>query len=172
MIVRGGQLATLGVMDDVDIVHVVRDAIEVPNKHIFGGLRLESDARGSLIVKFESAENENAGLVIGGSLLSGDDEFRDISDRIGGSLQLLGHPDFPVVLTTLADDTVGAGFTLDGRAQRDTNGDGIAFDDLANQGVGGLPTLPTGPEVNRGLTIDNDVDINLPGYFEATISSK
>ena len=170
MVVRGGQLATLGVMDDVDIVHVVRDAIEVPNKHIFGGLRLESDARGSLIVKFESDENENAGLVIGGSLLSGDDEFRDISDRIGGSLQLLGHPDFPVVLTTLADDTVGAGFTLDGRAQRDTNGDGIAFDDLANQGVGGLPTLPTGPEVNRGLTIDNDVDINLPGYFEATIA--
>ncbi len=170
MVVRGGQLATLGVMDDVDIVHVVRDAIEVPNKHIFGGLRLESDARGSLIVKFESAENENAGLVIGGSLLSGDDEFRDISDRIGGSLQLLGHPDFPVVLTTLADDTVGAGFTLDGRAQRDTNGDGIAFDDLANQGVGGLPTLPTGPEINRGLTIDNDVDINLPGYFEATIA--
>ena len=170
MVVRGGQLATLGVMDDVDIVHVVRDAIEVPNKHIFGGLRLESDARGSLIVKFESAENENAGLVIGGSLLSGDDEFRDISDRIGGSLQLLGHPDFPVVLTTLADDTVGAGFTLDGRAQRDTNGDGIAFDDLANQGVGGLPTLPTGPEVNRGLTIDNDVDVNLPGYFEATIA--
>ena len=170
MVVRGGQLATFGVMDDVDIVHVVRDAIEVPNKHIFGGLRLESDARGSLVFKFESDENENAGLVIGGSLLSGDDEFRDIADRIGGSLQVLGHPDFPVVLTTLADDTVGAGFTLDGKAQRDTNGDGIAFDDLANQGVGGLPTLPTGPEVNRGLTIDNDVDVNLPGYFEATIA--
>lgn len=169
MIVRGGQLATAGVLDDVDIVHVVRDAIEVPNKHIFGGLRLESEARSSLVVKFESAENENAGLVIGGSLLSGDDEFRDIADRIGGSLQLLGQPDFPVILTTLADDTVGAGFTLDGRPQRDTNGDGIAFDDLANQGVGGLPTLPTGPEINRGLTIDNDVDINLPGYFEATM---
>ncbi len=170
MIVRGGQLATAGVLDDVDIVHVVRDAIEVPNKHIYGGLRLESDARGSLIVKFESAENENAGLVIGGSLLSGDNEFRDIADRIGGSLQMLGHPDFPVVLTTLADDTVGAGFTLDGKSQRDTNGDGIAFDDLVNGGVGGLPVLPTGPEVNRGLTIDNDVDINLPGYFEATIA--
>ncbi|MDE0862900.1 MAG: GEVED domain-containing protein [Rubripirellula sp.] len=170
MVVRGGQLATEGVLDDVDIVHVVRDAIEVPNKHIFGGMRLESDARGSLVVKFESAENENAGLVIGGSLLSGDDEFRDISGRIGGSLQLLGHPDFPVVLTTLADDTTGAGFTLDGRSQRDTNGDGIAFDDLANQGIGGLPVLPIGPEVNRGLTIDNDVDINLPGYFEATIA--
>jgi len=170
MIVRGGQLATEGVLDDVDIVHVVRDAVEVPNKHIFGGLRLESDARGSLVVKFESAVNENAGLFVGGSQLSGDDEFRDISDRIGGSLQLLGHPDFPVVLTTFADDTTGAGFTLDGRSQRDTNGDGIAFDDLANGGLGGLPVLPTGPEVNRGLTIDNDVDINLPGYFEATIA--
>ena len=83
---------------------------------------------------------------------------------------MLGHPDFPVVLTTLADDTVGAGFTLDGRSQRDTNGDGIAFDDLVNGGIGGLPVLPTGPEVNRGLTIDNDVDVNLPGYFEATIA--
>ncbi len=83
---------------------------------------------------------------------------------------MVGHPDFPVVLTTLADDTVGAGFTMDGRSQRDTNGDGIAFDDLASEGIGGLPVLPTGPEVNRGLTIDNDVDINLPGYFEATIA--
>ena len=170
LIVRGGQLATAGVLDDVDIVHIVRDAIEVPNKHIHGGLRLESDARGSLVVKFESDENENAGLVIGGSLLSGDQQFVDIADRIGGSLQMLGHPDFPVVLTTLADDTVGAGFTLDGRSQRDTNGDGIAFDDLVNGGIGGLPVLPTGPEVNRGLTIDNDVDVNLPGYFETTIA--
>lgn len=170
VVVRGGQVVTEVVLDDTDIVHVVRDSIEVPNRHVYGGLRLESDARSSLVVKFESAENENAGLVIGGTLLSGDQEFRDIADRIGGSLQVVGHPDFPVVLTTLADDTVGAGFTVDGRAQRDTNGDGIAFDDLASGGIGGLPVLPTGPEVDRGLTIDNDVDINLPGYFEGTIA--
>jgi hypothetical protein len=169
MIVRGGQMTTDGTLDDAGMVHVVRDSIEIPNRHIFGGLRLESDARSSLVIKFESAENENAGIVVGGTLLNGEVEFRDIASRLGGSLQLLGQPDFPVVLTTLADDSVGAGFTVDGIAQRDTNGDGIAFGDLSNQGLGGLPTLPTGPEVNNGLTIDNDVDVNLPGFFEATI---
>ena len=169
MIVRGGQMTTDGTLDDAGIVHVVRDSIEIPNRHIFGGLRLESDARSSLVIKFESAENENAGIVVGGTLLDGDPQFRDISDRIGGSLQLLGQPDFPVVLTTLADDSVGAGFRVDGVAQRDTNGDGIAFDELSTQGLGGLPTLPTGPEVNNGLTIDNDVDVNRTGFFEATI---
>ena len=169
MHVRGGQVATSVVLDDVDIVSVVTDSIEVPNQHIFGGIRLQSDNRGSLVVKFESEENENAGIVVGGSLLTAEDEFRDIADRIGGSLQVVGHSDFPVVMTTLADDTVGAGFDLDGIAQRDTNNDGIAFDDLSEQGIGGLPKLPTGPEVNRGNTIDNDVDPNVPGFFEATI---
>ncbi len=178
--VRGGQLATAGVWDDVDVVHVVTDSIDIPNKYILGGLRLQSDARGSLVVKFESSENETAGIVVGGSLLTGTDELRDIPDRIGGALQLIGHPDFPVVLTTLADDFAGAGFTRDGLAQVDTNNDGVAGGTLAEQrfnvspGGAGTPTgpsfvvLPTGPEVNRGLTIDNDVNINTPGYFEAT----
>ncbi|MGI9471458.1 MAG: GEVED domain-containing protein [Rubripirellula sp.] len=168
LLVRGGQLATSGVLDDVDIVHVVTDSIEIPNQHIFGGLRLQSDARGSLVVKFESAENENAGIVVGGSLLSAEDEFRDIADRVGGSLQVVGHPDFSVILTTLADDASGAGFTLDGLAQRDTNNDGIIGEDLVDQAGDGFIQLPFGPEVNRGGTIDNDVDVNVPGYFEAT----
>ena len=168
MQVRGGQLATAGVLDDVDIVHVVTDSIEIPNQHIFGGLRLQSDARGSLVVKFESAENENAGIVVGGSLLSAEDEFRDISDRIGGALQVVGHPDFPVVLTTLADDSSGAGFTLAGLAQRDTNNNGLIGEGLVDQAGEGFIQLPFGPEVNRGNTIDNDVDVNTPGYFEAT----
>ncbi|MCG8649021.1 MAG: cyclic nucleotide-binding protein, partial [Pirellulales bacterium] len=173
--VRGGQLATAGVWDDVDIVHVVTESIEVPNKHIFGGLRLQSDARGSLVVKFESEENETAGIVVGGSLATAADELRDISDRIGGSLQLVGHPDFPVVLTTLADDFAGAGFDLDGLAQVDTNNDGVIGGALSDQrltvGSGAGPNfvvLPTGPEVNLGTTIDNDVNPNTPGFFEAT----
>ena len=124
MIVRGGQLATAGVWDDIDIVHVVTDSIEIPNQHIFGGLRLQSDSRGSLVVKFESAENENAGIVVGGSLTTAADQFRDIADRIGGSLQLIGHPDFPVILTTLADDTAGRDSRLRA-AQVDTNNNGI-----------------------------------------------
>ncbi len=183
MQVRGGQLATAGVWDDVDIVHVVTDSIEIPNRHIFGGLRLQSDARGSLVVKFESGETDTAGIVVGGSLATAADEFRDIADRIGGSLQLIGHPDFPVVLTTLADDFAGAGFTKDGRAQVDTNNDGVAGGTLAQQRLNVSPlgggatgpatgpsfvVLPTGPEVNRGTTIDNDVNPNTPGYFEAT----
>jgi hypothetical protein len=168
MIVRGGQLATAGVWDDVDIVHVVHDSIEIPNQHIFGGLRLQSDARGSLVVKFESAENETAGIVVGGSLTSAADQFRDIADRIGGSLQLIGHPDFPVILTTLADDTAGAGFTLAGMPQLDTNNDGIFGTNLADQSGDGFIRLPIGPEVNNGLTIDNDVDVNTVGHFRAT----
>ena len=164
MHVRGGTLTTAGVWDDVDIVHVVDDTIEVPNQHIFGGLRLRSDARGSLVVKFEDGDRP-AGIVVGGSLLSAADEFRDIPGRIGGSLQLVGHPDFPVVLTTLQDDSAGAGFTRDGRPQLDTNNDGLIFERPST----GQRVLPTGPEVNRGNTIDNDVDVNLPGYFEATI---
>ncbi|MDA8744150.1 GEVED domain-containing protein [Rubripirellula amarantea] len=171
VVIRGGQLATAGVWDDVDIVHVVQDSIEIPNQHVYGGLKLQSDARGSLVVKFQSADGETAGIVVGGSLLTATDEFGDIADRIGGSLQVVGHPDFPVVLTTLADDTSGAGFKLDGTPQVDTNNDGVLTTDLSQQPGDGFIRLPTGPEVNRGNTIDNDVDVNTPGYFEATITS-
>ncbi|TWU59484.1 hypothetical protein Poly51_22720 [Rubripirellula tenax] len=171
MVIRGGQLATAGVWDDIDIVHVVNDSIEIPNQHIFGGLRLQSDARGSLVVKFLSDEGETAGIVVGGSLATASDEFRDIADRIGGSLQIIGHPDFPVILTTLADDTAGAGFTLAGLPQLDTNNDGNVIDDLAGQQNDGFIRLPTGPEVDRGTVIDNDVDVNTPGYFEASIGA-
>ncbi len=178
--VRGGELATEGVWDDVNIVHVVRDTIEVPNKHIFGGLRLQSDARGSLVVKFEDTNGDTAGIVVGGSLATAADQLRDIPDRIGGSLQLAGHPDFPVVLTTLADDFAGAGFTREGLPQVDTNNDGVIAGALSEQrlnaspggsiGVGGpsFPVLPAGNEINRGNIIDNDVSTVEPGYFEAT----
>ena len=168
LIVRGGQLTTEGVWDDVDVVHVVTETIEVPNQHIYGGLRLESDARGSLVVKFETGA-EPAGLVVGGTLVGAGDQLRDIHDRIGGALQIMGHPDFPVVLTTLADDASGGGFDITGRAQVDTNNDGIQ--DLAieaQQSGGTFLRLPTGPEVNNGLVIDNDVDINTQGFFEIT----
>ena len=183
--VRGGVLATAGVWDDVDIVHVVTESIEIPNQHIFGGLRLQSDARGSLVVKFESGEDQNAGIVVGGTLLSAVDQLRDIPDRIGGSLQVIGHPDFPVVLTSLQDDFAGAGFTRNGDPAVDTNGDGILGASLADQPLTGLSpngqttgviapgftALPTGPEVDQGTTIDNDVDPNTPGFFQATIPS-
>ncbi|MFZ9092419.1 MAG: PPC domain-containing protein, partial [Planctomycetaceae bacterium] len=47
-------------------------------------------------------------------------------DRIGGVLQVVGQPFFPVVLTSLSDDSVGAGFGLDGLPLRDTNADGLS----------------------------------------------
>ncbi len=160
MLVRGGVLTTEGVWDDADIVHVVRETIEIPNQHVYGGLRLESSPRQSLVVKFLDTSDANgivsaAGIVVGGTLTSASAQLQDIDDRIGGSLQIVGQPSKPVVLTSLADDSIGAGFNLLGEAVTDTN----------NDGFGGESVLPTIGEVNNGLLIDNDVDINTPGYF-------
>ncbi|MHC4406568.1 MAG: PPC domain-containing protein, partial [Planctomycetota bacterium] len=141
MEVRGGTLTTEGVWDDTDIVHVVFDEIVVPNFHHEGGLRLQSSASQSLVVKLQGA---NAGFTAAGRPL-------EIDDRIGGTLQILGNPGRPVVLTSLKDDTVGAGFQLDGTPQLDTDGTGISTG------------LPTGPEVDNGTLIDNDVAQGIPG---------
>lgn len=193
--VRGGTVATEVVWDDTDIVHIVRDMIEIPNQHIYGGLRLESDARGSLVVKFQNQDldvedvllRRQAGIVAGGTLLTAENEMLDIADRIGGSLQIVGQPDFPVVLTSLLDDTVGAGFTPDGRANIDTDNNGVRVDAdgnpisiLTSDTGGGQETpalLPLGQEYDRtdrtevdnGTTIDNDIDPNSPGYLSTTV---
>jgi len=149
MIVRGEILNTQSVWDDTDIVHVVYDEIVSPDFHTYGGLRLESSASASLVVKLDG---ENAGFTANGRPI-------DTRDRIGGSVQLIGQPGFPVVLTALRDDSIGAGFDPAGRVQNDTDGNGSAFD------PGG--SLPTGPEVNNGTLIDNDVPFDVPGFFEA-----
>lgn len=114
MRVRGGVLTTETVWDDTDIVHVLQSEIIVPDFHTFGGLTLRSRVDESLVVKLQGT---NAGFTAMGRPL-------DIPDRIGGSLRILGAPGFPVVLTSLFDDTVGAGFRPDGRQQSDTNNDG------------------------------------------------
>lgn len=174
--VRGGAVSTEVVLDDVDIVHIVRDTIEIPNQHIYGGMRLESDARGSLVVKFEGA---TAGIVAGGNLQTSEDQFQDIADRIGGSLQVVGHPDFPVVLTALVDDTIGAGFRPDGSPSVDTDANGIRQSILSSQTTTTAtpPGLPVGPEYDRtdrevdnGTRIDNDIDPNVIGFFEGTVT--
>ncbi|MDF1840830.1 MAG: dockerin type I domain-containing protein [Rubripirellula sp.] len=158
--VRGGKVATELVMDDVDIVHVVRDTIEIPNQHVLGGLRLQSDARGSLVMKFQNQDGDDpdtlnrrqAGIVAGGTLVTSEDEYIDIDDRIGGSLQIVGHPDFPVVLTALSDDTVGAGFTPNGEANVDTDNNGLPI------GPDGLPI--------RNLTSDTSTAVTSPGIWD------
>ena len=114
--IRGETIATGGVWDDTDIVHVLRSEIYIPDLHTFGGLRLESSPDASLVVKLSGAD---AGFTANGRPL-------DITDRIGGSLQIVGQPFRPVVLTSLADDTIGAGFGLDGLPLTDTNSDGNA----------------------------------------------
>ncbi len=104
--VRGGTLQTEVVFDDTDIAHVIVQDITVPNFHVYTGLRLESSPTESLVVKLALG----AGLTASGETL-------EITDRIGGRIQVLGTPGYPVILTSLFDSTVGAGFTPDGQWQ-------------------------------------------------------
>ena len=111
MAVRGELLTAESVWDDTDVVHVLRDEIYIPNLHTFGGLRLQSSQDASLVVKLDG---DTAGFTANG-------EATDIDDRIGGTLQILGTPDYPVILTSLSDDTAAAGFDLDGKPQGNTD---------------------------------------------------
>ncbi len=116
VVVRGEEIAVESVWDDTDIVHVLRDEIVVQNFHSATGLRLQSRADESLVVKLAGG---SAGFTAAGYGL-------DIDDRIGGTVQVIGHPGAPVVLTSLKDDGVGAGVDPLGRSITDTNGDGDA----------------------------------------------
>jgi len=114
--VRGGTLTTQSVWDDTDIVHVLFDTVYIPDFQHYGGLRLESSPNESLVIKLSGAA---AGFEATGRPL-------DIDDRIGGMLHIIGQPGFPVVLTSLQDDSVGAGFDPQGFPLNDTNNDGTA----------------------------------------------
>jgi hypothetical protein len=111
MLVRGGVLTTEGVWDDTDIVHMLTSEVHVTDLHTYGGLRLQSSARESLVVK---AAGANAGFRAAGRPL-------EMTDRIGGMLHVIGQPGFPVVLTSLSDDSVGAGLRPNGTPQNNTN---------------------------------------------------
>ena len=124
MVVRGGTLTTEGVWDDTDMVHVVYDGVYVPNFHTYGGLRLKSSQTESLVIKLDG---ETAGFNTTGTAIG-------IPDHIGGSIQVLGQPGRPVVLTSLFDDSVGAGVDSTGATQADTNNGGAAH---ANGSAGG-----------------------------------
>ena len=114
MEVRGATLTCESIWDDTDIVHVLRSEIVVPNYHHEGGLRLQSSADESLVIKLLG---DTAGFTASGRPL-------EIDDRIGGTFQVIGMPGKPVVFTSLRDDDVSAGFTILGEPQFDTNGDG------------------------------------------------
>lgn len=157
MLVRGQTLTTQGVWDDADIVHVLTSEVKVPDFHVYGGLRLQSSPTGSLVIKLLGA---SAGFTATGRPL-------EITDRIGGSLQVIGQPGFPVVMTSLADDTVGAGFTQDGSPQTDTNGDGI-FDPNANGQF--LPgPITVAPTTNANLLRDTLLGPGITPVGNATL---
>ncbi len=151
MLVRPGTLDTQSVWDDTDITYVVEGQIQVPNVETEGGLTLESSPSASLVVKFSGAQ---AGLTATGTPL-------DITNRVGGSVQILGTPQHNVILTALGDETVGAGLTPDGQP-----------DLFTDNGLGAIQTgqalLPTVPYVPNGTTISNDVATNVVGHFQAT----
>ena len=135
MLIRGATLTTESVWDDTDIVHVLTETIFVPDFHTYGGLRLESSPTESLVVKLAG---EEAGFTATGRPL-------DINDRIGGSIQIIGQPGRPVVLTSLSDGSVGAGVAPDGSPQFNTS----------NEVVPGR-TLPEGSfqiDINYGPVI-------------------
>lgn len=116
MEVRPALLDTETVWDDTDIVHILRGEILVNQHHTFSGIRLQSNLDEGLVVKLDGP---TAGFTADGVPL-------DIDDRIGGTVQIIGQPGFPVILTSLADDSVGASFTPAGLPQTDTNNDGGA----------------------------------------------
>ena len=121
MVVRGGTLTTETVWDDTDIVHVLWSEIIVPNETSYGGIRLQSSPDQSLVVKLAKTDLSNVTHANVGITATGTPQ--EINDRIGGTVQIVGYGTHPVVLTSLADDTVGAGFKpgADRQPQMDTN---------------------------------------------------
>jgi hypothetical protein len=186
MDIRAEEVTGEKVWDDADIVHVLRDSIEVNNFHTETGLKLLSNSQSSLVVKLDSPD---AGLTASGEAL-------DILDRIGGSVQIVGQPGYPVVLTSLADDTVGASLDINGFPVFDTNADGtdstpsagdwrsLKFDPLSNDRNVGVfveseRAYTAGLDVNSttnvaeyvGIIAPNNPETNLVGQtntFEST----
>ncbi|QDT89881.1 Calx-beta domain-containing protein [Gimesia algae] len=114
MKVRGGVLTTESVWDDTDIVHILQDEVVIDQHHTYSGLRLKSSHDASLIVKLAG---DAAGFTATGIPL-------DSEDRIGGTIQIIGQPEYAVILTSLNDDSVGASLTPEGILQTDTWNDG------------------------------------------------
>ena len=123
--IRGGLISTETIFDDTDIDHLLFETLEVGNNLGSGGLRLLSRSDQSLVVKLAGPgspydANFGTGITAGGTLSTD-------SNRIGGTVQIVGLPGSPVVLTSLSDDTVGSGVTPTGSPLTDTGGDGFTF---------------------------------------------
>ena len=161
VVVRGEEITVNGVWDDTDLVHVVTSEITVDNLHTGTGLRLESQSNASLVVKLFGP---SAGFTATGTP-------GEVDDRIGGSVYVVGQPGYPVVLTSLYDDSVGASLDPLGRTVTDTNNDGQAWvDATATAPTTGswrsLKFLPLSNDTNVGILREaetpftNQIDIN------------
>ena len=146
MVVRGGEITVESVWDDVDIVHVLREEIIVHNFHTKTGVRLLSQSNASLVVK---AAGSSAGFTAAGFAL-------EIDDRIGGTVQVLGQPGYPVVMTSFADDSIGVSLDALGRVVRDTNGDGTASTPAAGDWRG-LQFLSMSNDRNVSIVKESEV---------------
>jgi hypothetical protein len=152
MEVRAEEITTQTVWDDTGIVSVVTGAIDdIINQHTFGGIRIQSSASASLVVKLLGA---NAGFFINGIPL-------DIDDRIGGALQIIGTSAHPVILTSLNDDTVGAGFQLNGQPQDDTNDDGSLTTAAAGD-WNSITLMPYSNDANVQVVLQSGTSISTP----------
>ncbi|MCY2983371.1 MAG: Ig-like domain-containing protein [Planctomycetota bacterium] len=163
-------LTTESVWDDTDIVHVLFDSITVSNMEHSGGLRLQSAINESLVVKLEG-QGSNFDKERGtGFTATG--EYSSVPDRVGGTVQIVGQPGFPVVLTSLRDDAVGAGTQPDGRPQTDTNNDGIAS--IPRPGDWRSPLFDTFSNDRNVLSIQEieRVDTVAPGTNDSAVSAQ
>lgn len=158
MNIRAEELTIESVWDDIDIAHVLRGTVTSSEFHTYGGLRLQSSTTGSLVVKLLGP---TAGFSATGDPL-------EISDRIGGTVQVIGQPGFPVILTSLKDDSVSTGFLPNGFPLFDTNNDGpstgspgdwnsVRFDQYSNdRNVAEI--LETEPPLTLGNDLNSTVN--------------
>ncbi len=191
--VRGGTITTETIFDDTDIAHLIFDGIIVENFHSSGGLRMLSRPDESLVVKFIGPGSPNSPYVNTGPANLSPSGFVDpqltekeqpgqgtgivatgspsgIEDRIGGAVHIIGLPGAPVILTSINDDTAGAGSKPDGSQFTDHDGTGTANRPFANDWAGlyfdqfsndyNIPVLPelelsTEAAPGRNALVDN-----------------
>ncbi len=168
MRIRGGELTSGSVWDDTDIAHVLFDSVIVGNQVSGGALTLKSRPDESLVVKFTGRGTPNSATAGTGITVSG--STGDIADRIGGTLHVLGLPGAPVVLTSLKDDSVGAGRKIDGTAQNDTNGDSFgsrpASNDWRSLFLDGLSN-----DRNTAVVLEQELPTAAPPGLNSTINN-
>ena len=94
LVIRAGvTVTTESVFDDTDIVHILDQSLTVDNFHSSGGLRLQSRPDESLVIKLSGGGTPNSPTLGTGFTATGTPS--DITDRIGGSIQIIGYPGAP-----------------------------------------------------------------------------